>query len=344
MTLRWALMGAGSIAAAFVRDLNFLRENQGIDQEVVAVASSERSRAIEFADRFQIPQALHGIDELTKLPSIDVVYLANVQSLHHQSAKRILEAEIPLLCEKPFTLNALQAEELISIARNKKVFLMEAMWTRFLPHIGFLLELIHNDEIGEVLAVEADHGQWVYRKKDHRLLKPELGGGALLDLGVYPISLVHLLLGKPTKIQATAKMEASGVDESVGALFRYESGAIATIHTTLATVTATRAVISGSKGRIEIDRSFYAPSSLTLIPHQGEVRRFSNPLTDPGYLGLGEQTKEVKRCIENNLIESSMRPLQSTLEVMEIMDQIREIIGLRYPGEISDANNPRFVS
>jgi predicted dehydrogenase len=337
-------MGAGSIAAAFVKDINFLRENQDIDQEVVAIASSNESRAIDFADRFEIPHAIHGIETLTKYPDFDVLYLANVQSLHHQSAKKILEAEIPLLCEKPFTLNAIQAAELISISRSKKVFLMEAMWTRFLPHIGRLLELIHSGEIGEIFAITADHGQWAYRKRDHRLLNPELGGGALLDLGVYPISLVHLLLGKPTDIQATAKMTASGVDESVGALMHFESGAIATIHTTLATVTATRAVIAGSKGRIEIDRSFYAPSSLTLIPHQGEVRTFSNPLTDSRYLGLAEQTKEVKRCIESKLIESPMRPLQSTLEVMEMMDRIREIIELRYPGEIGNADNPSFVS
>ena len=342
MPLRWGILAPGSIAAVFVRDLNILDPSHQ-EHQVVSVGSRDTVRAAQFAAEFDIQN--HGsYSQVLQSEEVDVVYIANVQSAHFETVIAALDAGKHVLCEKPFALNSKQTQMMFERAREKNLFLMEAMWTRFLPHIIEVLRLIDDGAIGEVRYLLADHGQWVYRKVNHRLLDAEKGGGALLDLGVYPITLSHLILGRPSAIRAQAHFTSGGVDRDVAMIFDHATGATSLLHTTLDSVTATRATIAGTLGRIEIDRSFYAPTGFTLFGHDGSTMRYENPLIEPGYVGLGEQVGEVARCISAGEIESPLRPHRDTAEVMEIMDQVRESIGLRYPGEVSDADDASVIS
>ena len=343
MTLHWGVIAPGAIARVFASDLAILDPSRECHR-ITAVGSRELVRAAQFARDFGVEDHFGSYSQVLASPKVDVVYVANVQSAHHETVMAALDAGKHVLCEKPITINASQAREIFDLAHSRGLFVMEAMWMRFLPHIIEVLDLIANDAIGEPHFVIADHGQWVHGKQDHRLLDPYRGGGALLDLGVYPITLAHLVMGVPTQVTATANFTDQGVDSEVSINLGFGEGRSATLHTTIDSVTATRATIAGSKGRIEIDRSFYAPTGFTLFGHDGSERRFENPLRVPGYVGIGEQTREVARAIKTGEIESPMRSHQSTLEVMSIMDEIRKRIGLRYPGEISDADDSGIVS
>jgi predicted dehydrogenase len=343
MALRWGILAAGSIARVFARDLSIIDPAQSA-HKINAVASRDIVRAAQFAQDFDIPQYFGSYSEVLDSAEIDVVYVANVQSSHHATVMQALHAGKHVLCEKPFAINLREADEMFNLARDQKLFLMEAMWTRFLPHTMKILEVIKEGAIGEPRFVIADHGQWVYRKKDHRLLDPARGGGALLDLGVYPITLAHLVLGIPDEIKATSSFTDRGVDSEVSISLHYAQGKSATLHTTIESVTATRATIAGSEGRIDIDRSFYAPTGFTLSRHDGHQSRFENPLQQAGYVGLGEQAQEVARAIAAGEVESPLRRHQETREVMMIMDQIRSQIGLRYPSEIGDTDDSGSVT
>lgn len=344
MPLRWGILGAGSIARKFASDLKIINERGRIAHEITAVSSRDESRAQAFASEFDIRDALAGYQSLAEHEDVDVIYIANVHSHHRDAVLQMLSGDKHVLCEKPFAINAKQAREMIESARSRKLFLMEAMWTRFLPHIVALLDEIKNGAIGEVISIDADHGQWLYKRPDHRVLDHKLGGGALLDLGVYPITFAHLILGLPAKFEAVATLADNGIDDQTSMIFSYPSGATATLHTTIKSATGIRAVVAGTKGRLEVERSFYAPSGFTIYGNDGSERTFHPYPFEDGYVGLGEQAIEVARCIEAGLIESPMRPLAATLEVMELMDSIRERIGLRYPGEIGDTDDSRSIS
>lgn len=343
MALRWGILGSGAIARVFASDLAIVDPSQEIHR-ITAVASRDHVRAAQFASEQEIDFHAEGYSRVLERDDVDIVYVANVQSAHHEVVMQALSAGKHVLCEKPFAINAQQASEMFATAKKNSLFLMEAMWSRFLPHIKRILELIESGEIGEPRFVIADHGQWVYRKENHRLLDPIKGGGALLDLGVYPITLAHLVLGVPEKISASAHFTDRGVDSDVTMNLRYRDGKSATLHTTIESVTATRATIAGSEGRIDVDKDFYAPAGFTLKRHDGREMRFDNPLQIAGYVGLGEQTMEVARAISAGELESPLRPHQATIEVMTIMDRIREEIGLRYPCEIGDTDDTGIIA
>lgn len=343
MTLRWGIIGPGAIARVFASDLAILDPSREYHC-ITSVGSRDVVRAAQFAKEFGIEDHFGSYSQVLASSKVDIVYIANVQTAHHLTVMEALDARKHVLCEKPFTINVSQAREIFSFARSQGLFVMEAMWTRFLPHIIEVLDLIERDAIGEPHFVIADHGQWVYGKRDHRLLDPDKGGGALLDLGVYPITLAHLILGMPDEITASASFTDRGVDNDVSIRLGFSGGRSATLHTTIDSVTATRATIAGWKGRIEIDRSFYAPTGFTLFGNDGSQRRYENPLRTPRYVGIGEQVKEVARAIKTGEIESPMRSHQATLEVMVIMDQVRKEIGLRYPGEIGDTDDSGIIS
>lgn len=343
MTLRWGIIAPGSIARVFASDLAILDPSRKVHR-ITAVGSRDSVRAAQFARDFEIESHFGSYSEVFQSDSVDVVYVANVQSAHHRTVMEALQYGKHVLCEKPFAFNVQEAAEMFEFARAKNRFLMEAMWTRFLPHIDLILQRIRSGAIGTPRYVIADHGQWVYRKENHRLLDPAKGGGALLDLGVYPVTLAHLILGLPNRISARASFTDRGVDSDVSISLEYTEGRSATLHTTIESVTATRATIAGSEGRIEIDRSFYAPAGFTLIRHDGSEVRCENPLQIPGYVGLGEQTKEVARAIAAQEVESPLRTHQETMEVLSILDGIRSQIGLRYPGEVGYSNDPSVIS
>lgn len=319
---RWGIIGTGGIAAAFAKDLNFLPGH-----EVAAVGSRSLERAESFADQFGA-SAVGSYEQLVN-SDIDAVYVATPHSAHAENSILALDAGKPVLCEKPFAVNSSQVQAMIDAARRNEVALMEAMWSRFLPTYERVRNLIAQEEIGEIVAIYADHGQPLPSDTHYRLHAPELAGGALLDLGVYPISLSNMILGAPDLILATSTPTASGVDAQTSMIFAYESGAQAILTTTLEVRTPCTARIVGTKGRIEIDSNFYTPTSMRLVTNTGTLEF---PREYQGH-GIREQAREFAQVVRRGELESSIMPWYESLEVIETMDLIREQIELTYPFE-----------
>ena len=312
--LRWGLIGTGWIADSFAADLAFTDSGR-----VVAVGSRRIETANAFADRFEIPNRHASYEALVADPDVDVVYVATPHPMHHPNTLLALRAGKPVLVEKPFTMNAAEARELVAVARAEKLFLMEAMWTRFLPHVARIRQLIAAGALGEIVSVSADHGQWFAQDPDFRLFAPELGGGALLDLGVYPVSFASMLLGAPESIVALIEPAFTGVDGQTSMLFGYASGAQAVLSCTLSAKSSTRAAIVGTEARIEIDGDFYTPTSFTLITRSGERTRYDEPHQGRG---LWHQADEVARCLREGLLESPLMPLDESISIMQTLDAV----------------------
>jgi predicted dehydrogenase len=310
--LRWGIMGTGGIARAFAEDLELT--TSGV---VAAVGSRTAPTADAFADQLGIPARHSSYEALADDPGVDVVYVATPHPMHHANARLALEAGKPVLVEKPFTMNAGEARDLVELARDKNLFLMEAMWTRFLPHVRHVRELLPS--LGDVVTVTADHGQWFAEDPAFRLFAPELGGGARLDLGIYPVSFASMVLGAPERVAAMATPAFTGVDAQMSMLFGYRSGAHAVLGCTLSAVSPTTASIVGTDARIEIDGPFYAPASFTLIPRAGERSRFE--YVDEGR-GLRHQADEVARRLAGGDTESPLMPLDETVSIMATMDEV----------------------
>ena len=313
-TLRWGIIGTGGIAHSFTGDLAHIEE--GI---AVAVGSRSLDSANSFADEFDIPRRYGSYEELVSDPEVDAVYVGTPHPMHRDHVILALEHGKHVLCEKPLTMNAAEARELVGVAQEKKLFLMEAMWTRFLPHVLALRELIAAGELGEIVSVEADHGQWFSPDPKHRIFAPELGGGALLDLGIYPVSFASMILGTPQRIVAMLDRAFTGVDGQTSMLFGYESGAQAILTCTSRARSATRACVTGEKARVEIEGSFYRPTSFTLIERSGESKRYEYPTVGGG---LQYEAQEVARCVEEGLTESPLMTLDESIAIMETMDTV----------------------
>lgn len=320
---RWGILGTGWIADRFVSDLKFLKDHQP-----AAVGSRSLEKARDFARTQGIPRAWGSYEELVADPDIDAVYITSPHPGHLPHTLLALKAGKPVLVEKPFALDAAEARQMVSLARSQGLFLMEAMWTRFLPHVVRIRQILKEGKLGRIVSVQADHGQWFPENREHRLYAPELGGGALLDLGIYPVSFAHMVLGKPKKITAAADLAFTGVDAQTSAVFQYEGGAQAVLTTTLAASSSNRAQIVGTEARIEVDSWFFCPSSFRVVDRSGQVlERFEH--TYQGH-GLREEAAEAARCIRAGLKESPGLPLDESLEIMESLDEIRRQIGLDY--------------
>ena len=322
--LNWAIMGPGSISVEFLKDIRIA----GL--QVLAVGSRSRDRADGFAAEHSIPRAYGSYEELVADQEVDIVYIATTNNAHFSNAKLALEAGKHVLLEKPFTLDAAQATELAQISRSNNVFLMEAMWTRFLPNHTVLFEKLSEGIIGEPLYLMADHNQNLPKQSFPRLHDPALGGGSLLDLGVYPISLAHRVFGKPLRIQASASLMAGNVDESMGAIFDYSGGRQAIVHSSVRSAGPVKAFILGTSGRVEMDKSFYGFSPFTVFDFDDNVI-FQYEGNIEGR-GMQYQALEVERCIASGLIESPIMSLDETIQIMEVMDQIRSLTGIEYQG------------
>jgi len=313
--LRWGILGTGGIARTFTADLLTLP-----DHEVVAVGSRAADTAASFATAHGIPRAHASYQALADDAEVDVVYVATPHSGHAAAALTCIAAGRHVLVEKPFTLDAASTTEVIAAARSAGVFCMEAMWTRFNPAITMLRELVTDGAIGEIVSVQADFGFAAPYDPTGRLFAPELGGGALLDLGVYPISLSSMLLGEPTTVLATAGTAPSGVDSNTGILLGYDSGAVAVLQCSLRGDTPTRAAITGTRGRIELPPLFFKPDALTLHHDGTEPRHETFTLPGNGYTF---QADEVASCIRAGRTESDLMPLDETLSIMRTLDRVR---------------------
>lgn len=323
--IRWGIAGTGVIAHAFAMDLEL-----SPDAEVVAVGSRSQASADSFADGFGIPHRHVGYDALAADPHVDAVYVAVPHTSHEDVALTAIAAGKAVLVEKPFAVNAAQAERMIDAARAAGVFLMEAMWVRFLPHQIALRDMQAEGKIGEVRSLVVDRGEVLSSDPKHRVLNPELAGGALLDLGVYPISFASMLMGTPDRVEALATKTATGVDAQTSMVFGYPNGAHALITTALDVRTANTAFITCANGRIEAPQWTGGTQPMRVCLLDGTSKTHEFPYEGKG---LRFQAEEVGRRLHAGETQSPVIPLDETLSIMRTMDLIREQIGLRYPFE-----------
>ena len=312
--VRWGVLGTGGIADTFASDLRLT--DSGV---VSAVGSRTRESADRFADAFGIERRHASYESLVADPEVDVVYVATPHPMHRDNAILALRAGKPVLVEKPFAMNATEGAEIVEVAREQKLFAMEAMWTRFLPHIAVVREWLEQRALGELVTVTADHGQWFAEDPDFRLFAPQLGGGALLDLGIYPVSFASMILGTPNRILSMSDPAFTGVDGQTSMVFGYAGGAQAVLTCTLRAKSPTRAAIVGTEARIEIDGDFYAPTAVTLVRRDGESIRV--PSTHAGR-GLYHQADEVARRLAAGELESPVMSLDETVSIMQTMDVV----------------------
>jgi predicted dehydrogenase len=313
--LRWGILGTGGIARTFAEDLRLT--DSGI---VAAVGSRRQETADRFADEFDVPARHPSYESLVADPTVDAIYVATPHPSHRENAILALRAGKPVLVEKPFAMNADEAAEIVAVAREEKLFAMEAMWTRFLPHVAQIREWLAEGALGEIVTVTADHGQWFAEDPEFRLFAPELGGGALLDLGVYPVSFASMILGAPDRIASIVDPAFTGVDAQTSILFGYEGGAQAVLTCTLRAKSPTRAAIVGTEARIEIEGDFYAPATVTLLPRDGEPTRVESAHEGRG---LRHQADEVARRLAAGDLESPLMPLDESIAIMRTMDAVQ---------------------
>jgi predicted dehydrogenase len=313
--LRWGILGTGGIAHTFAEDLGLT--DSGV---VAAVGSRRQETADRFADQYGIEARHPSYESLVADPAVDVIYVATPHPSHRENAILALRAGKPVLVEKPFAMSAAEAAEIVAVAREEELFAMEAMWTRFLPHVARTREWLAEGTLGEIVTVTADHGQWFAEDAGFRLFAPELGGGALLDLGIYPVSFASMVLGTPDRIAAVVDPAFTGVDAQTSIVLGYASGAQAVLTCTLRAKSPTRAAIVGTEARIEIDGDFYRPTSMTLVPRDGEPIRVES--ADEGH-GLRHEADEVARRLAAGDLESPLMSLDESVAIMETMDAIQ---------------------
>lgn len=347
--VRWGILGTGWVANEFAKGLRYVPNAQ-----LTAVGSRSLEKATKFADIFHVSHAHGSYEALVADTDVDVVYIATPHSRHKTDCLKAFGAGKAVLCEKPFATDASEAEQVIEIARGRGLFCMEAMWMRFIPAIRKAHEIIRSGAIGEVRMLTADFGVPTVYDPANRVFNKALGGGALLDRGVYPLSLAFQLFGAPTEIRSSSNMMHAGVDEHTSALLRYADGQIAVISATLTGYAANEAVIIGTEGRLTIHEPFCRPDRITLrkAPHGGGsgtdndslkqciksalknnsmVRRMHGLLFgQSGSMniphegnGYNHEAAEVGRCLLAGETESSLMPLDETLEIMRTLDLIR---------------------
>jgi predicted dehydrogenase len=325
--LRWGVLGTGWIAERFVRSLQHHTR-----QQLLAVGSRDADRSTSFAGRHGLPRAYDSYEELVADPDIDVVYIATPHPAHHPCATLALEAGKHTLVEKPLALNAAQAAEIAQLAAGRGRFCAEALWTFFLPKFDVVRQLLDDGALGEVRTVQAEHGE--YFTADHRILRPDLAGGPLLDLGTYPLSLATWVLGAPHRILAAGQPHVAGVNGQAAVILSDPHDNQAVLHTTLFSNTPTTATIAGTHGTLTLPGPFYQPGDLLLTSADGNQQlTFTEPRT--AHDALHFEAAEVARCISAGRLETPIRPLAESMTTLQVMDEIRRQLGVAFPGEHS---------
>ena len=321
-TIGWGILGPGGIAKSFASDLAKVP-----DAALVAVGSRSRQRAEAFAAQFDVQRAYDDYEALMADPDVDVIYIATPHPFHHPQTIACLEHGKAVLCEKPLAVNARQAQEMIDCAEANGRFLMEAMWTRFLPVIKTVRTWLAAGRIGEVRMMAADFGFAAPWDPEHRLFAPELAGGALLDVGIYPVALAAMVFGgAPQRIQAAASIGETGVDEETAMLFTYEGGALAQLSCAVRTETPHEAWIAGTKGIIRIP-TFWHPTEATLTVAD------EPPIQTTGEEGYHFQAVAVMDALRAGSLACETMSWAESLQIAQTMDAVRERIGVKYPME-----------
>ncbi|MGH3148540.1 MAG: Gfo/Idh/MocA family protein [Rubrobacter sp.] len=324
-TFRWGILGTGGIARQFVEGLGALPE-----AEVLAVGSRSDTSAEGFAEERGIPRRYGSYEDLVADPDVDVVYVATPHPFHAGNVELCLEAGKAVLCEKPLTVNAGEAERVIRLARERGLFLMEGMWTRFFPLMERVRALISGGGIGELRMLTADFGFRAPLDPASRLFAPDLGGGALLDVGVYCISLASMVLGPPVRTAGLSHVGETRVDEQAAVVLEHEEGRLSSLSVGIRTATPQEATILGTEGYVKIQAPWWRPTTMTISRPGGEDETVEAQTTGNGF---NYEAAEVMRCLEEGRTESGVMPLDETLSVMRAMDEIRASWALEYPGE-----------
>jgi predicted dehydrogenase len=330
--IRWGILGTGFIAGLQTQDLI----GNGFTVQAVGSRTLESSKA--FSDKFSIPTAHDSYEALVTDPAVDVVYVATPHTFHHAHALLALNAGKHVLVEKPFTINAREAREIVELAESRGLVALEAMWSRFLPHMVRLREIVQDGTLGEIRKIVASHNQNLPKDPAHRLNDPALGGGALLDLGIYPVSFAIDVLGAPENILASASMTATGVDRQTAAIFEYPQGQQALVDCALDADGATRAVVVGTEGWIDIEPTWNNPTPFTRYDAHGNVlERFDEPVKGRG---MQFQAAEMERLIHAGATAGTVLPPSESVAVMAAMDEIRRQIGLSYEADATPESAP----
>lgn len=357
-SIRWGIIGTGFIAGEFAKGLKSVPQAQ-----LLGVASRKAANAQTFSQIFGIPRFYRSCEELVQDPEIDVVYIGTPNHTHKDLSLLCLAAGKPILCEKPFTINAAQAQEVITFARREKLFCMEAMWMRFMPLVQQVKTMIEQGEIGQVRMLTANFGYVVNTNSSSHVNTLEQGGGVLLDRGIYGLSLAYYLLGEPSGIQTQANLLDTGVDEQSAVLLNYTQGALAVLAQSLSTESSNQAMIMGSKGRITLDRLFIMPEKISITKSpETKNNSFASPLAPlsskqkliakvkqnslvrRAYLsltgllnsektiikpllgnGYNYEAAEVVKCLQNGELESKIMPLDETFQIIKTIDLIRSL-------------------
>lgn len=327
-TTRWGILGCGRIAGKFASDLALVP-----DAELVALGSRSIENARAFASQYPAKYLHNSYEALAANPEVDVIYIASPHALHHQHSLLCLAQHKAVLCEKAFALNLRQAREMIDFAQSRQVFLMEALWTRFLPHFNKVLEWVALGQLGELRSIQANFGFKPFAPVPERLYNPALGGGSLLDIGIYTVFLATTLLGRPDKVNATQLPYPTGVDEQCAITLEYASGCIAQLLSSFASHLPTEAMIAGTNGRIQLTHRFYEPSArVEFYPNKPDSREVLEVPAETGW-GYHHQIKHVQDCLRAGLTESPLMKHADTLLLMETLDRIRAAAGIKYAAD-----------
>ena len=322
---RWGIIATGNIAGSMAQSLNAAE-----DAELLAVASRDQERANAFGERWHIPRRYAGYETLAADPDIDIVYIATPHSNHFDNMKLCLNARKHVLCEKPLTLNAREAAECIELAQEKGLFLMEAVWMRFFPAIDQIRQWMNKGILGDIRLITADFCFQLPFDPHHRLYDPNLGGGALLDIGIYPLSFATMLLGFPEHHSSQVVLGETGIDELNAITLRYQSGAIAQLTSSMRIDKPREAFIVGSRGYIKVHDIFFRPDKLTLHLNGMPAKTIDKPYRVNGYI---HEVEEVHACLRAGKVESDLMSHAETLKMMALMDQLRADWGVKYPSE-----------
>jgi predicted dehydrogenase len=323
--IRWGILGCGRIARKFASDLKLVQ-----NAALVAVGSRTRDAAEAFSREFPVAHLHDSYEALAANPEVDVIYVSSPHGLHHEHTLLCLEHSKAVLCEKAFAINLRQAREMVDMAKKKKVFLMEALWTKFTPHFNTVQQMIWEGKIGQVRSMLVNFGFVPQPPIPYRLYEKALGGGTLLDIGIYNVFMALSVLGRPDSIEASMTPAHTGVDEQCAILFKYADGAMAQLFSSFSTNLATEADINGDKARIRLTTRFYEPgTTIEFYPGKVDSRQVIAYHREPGF-GYQFEARHVSDCLRMGLTESPVMSFQDSLLLMETLDRIREVAGIKY--------------
>jgi len=323
--VRWGILGCGRIARKFAADLKHVQ-----DAELTAVGSRNRVTAEAFAKDFPARYTHDSYEALAINPEVDIIYVASPHGLHHEHTLLCLQHRKAVLCEKAFAINLKQAREMIDMAEKQNVFLMEALWTKFMPHYNTTMQMIREGKLGDIKSVLVNFGFIPLAPVPERLYDSALGGGTLLDIGIYNVFIALSVLGRPDIIEASITPATTGVDEQCAVLFKYNNGIMAQLFSTFTSNLATEAYINGDKGRIHLVSRFYEPSTtIAFYPDRIDSKQVIPFDKEEGF-GYQYEARHAGDCLSKGLTESPVMSHQDTLLLMETLDRIRSVAGLRY--------------